>query len=645
MRVEKADRSPLGGRPRGAIQPVDVPAPKTFPDRHQTARTPWAGRTGRDERPVRHLQHPTPVPAPIAPNTSTSIPDPDQEGPTTHNCVSQLTFPTPRSTSNYVRMQSTLPNDLSSLSLCVHVRSTRSSYRMSLVSYAVGGSHNELLLFKRGSSTIEIGINGYFIVTSPLNVWDGAWHVICATWRNSDGAWQLYSDGALWDQGSGLSVGGTVTTGGTWILGQDQDSVGGGFDTSQAFEGDLSQVNLWDRVLSAEEIAAQEPTTCDLQGNVIDWAVTVLDEQGQVTSANFECKLDGGWSDWGAWSGCSVTCGVGTETQDRTCTNPAPANGGEDCEGQAQEARNCDMEPCPVLAGLYLDDAGIGHLTVSWTVGSLPISRYSLRYQPADGSASYQDLSPAPAAGATSATVSGLLPDTSYNITLTSFGEDDQPNGVISGTYGTDSVVVNVECDQDSMAISIPLAALLAVDVANMHLLDDDCGATVDEVNGVVTLETNLQQCDTIQETSGDDKFVFSNEAIANQVTHANGAVRNQPISLPFQCEFLRQYSVSQGGDIMYNIPSPRIQIVDANNTFTMEMRMYTSTDFTASYESSDYPIQVTPSDRLNFGLSVTSPLDNLELFAQDCVSTPTTDPNATPRVNIIDDGCTSTAP
>ncbi|XP_066270068.1 uncharacterized protein [Branchiostoma lanceolatum] len=294
----------------------------------------------------------------------------------------------------------------------------------------------------------------------------------------------------------------------------------------------------------------------------------------------------------------------------------------------------------PGISGLNLDDAGIGHLTVSWTEGSLPISRYSLRYQPADGSGSYQDLSPAPAAGDTSATVSGLLPDTIYTLTLTSFGQGDQSNGVITGTYTTDSVVVNVECDQDSMAISIPLAALLAVDVANMHLLDADCGATVDEVDGVVMLETNLQQCGTIQETLGDDKFVFSNEAIANQVTHANGAVRNQPISLPFQCEFLRQYVVSQGGNIMYNIPSPRIQIVDANNTFTLEMRMFTSTDFSASYESSDYPIQVTASDRLNFGLSVTSPLDNLELFAQDCVSTPTTDPNATPRVNIIDDGC-----
>eukprot|EP00058_Branchiostoma_floridae_P006898 XP_002592386.1 hypothetical protein BRAFLDRAFT_67250 [Branchiostoma floridae] len=57
--------------------------------------------------------------------------------------------------------------------------------------------------------------------------------------------------------------------------------------------------------------------------------------------------------------------------------------------------------------------------------------------QPADDSGSYRDLSPAPGAGVTSATISGLLPDRNYTITLTSFGEDDQPNGGINGTYAT----------------------------------------------------------------------------------------------------------------------------------------------------------------------------------------------------------------
>ncbi|XP_078667407.1 lactadherin-like [Branchiostoma floridae x Branchiostoma belcheri] len=99
------------------------------------------------------------------------------------------------------------------------------------------------------------------------------------------------------------------------------------------------------------------------------------------------------------------------------------------------EILGCSTE---MLWGLTLNDAGMSHLNVSWTVvGNLPISSYTLRYQPADGSGSYQDLSPAPGAGATSAAVLGLVDHTEYTLTLTSFDENNQPNGVINGTFTT----------------------------------------------------------------------------------------------------------------------------------------------------------------------------------------------------------------
>ncbi|XP_035685697.1 SCO-spondin-like [Branchiostoma floridae] len=78
------------------------------------------------------------------------------------------------------------------------------------------------------------------------------------------------------------------------------------------------------------------------------------DEEVQVCDTGVPCPVDGGWSDWGPWSGCSVTCGIGTETRDRSCTNPAPAHGGADCVGPDQEAlvQDCDTGvPCPVDGG------------------------------------------------------------------------------------------------------------------------------------------------------------------------------------------------------------------------------------------------------------------------------------------------------
>ena len=63
------------------------------------------------------------------------------------------------------------------------------------------------------------------------------------------------------------------------------------------------------------------------------------------------CPVDGGWIAFGAWSECSAKCGGGTQTRTRTCTNPAPANGGAECEGSATETRNCNLNPCPVDGG------------------------------------------------------------------------------------------------------------------------------------------------------------------------------------------------------------------------------------------------------------------------------------------------------
>ena len=59
-------------------------------------------------------------------------------------------------------------------------------------------------------------------------------------------------------------------------------------------------------------------------------------------------SLDGGWSDFGEWSECSVpTCRGGTQTRTRTCTNPVPNRGGADCQGQSIETKDCNFLFCP----------------------------------------------------------------------------------------------------------------------------------------------------------------------------------------------------------------------------------------------------------------------------------------------------------
>lgn len=59
--------------------------------------------------------------------------------------------------------------------------------------------------------------------------------------------------------------------------------------------------------------------------------------------------LDGGYTVWVEWSECSATCDGGVQVRTRSCTKPAPKNGGKNCSsaGPAFESRKCNVNSCP----------------------------------------------------------------------------------------------------------------------------------------------------------------------------------------------------------------------------------------------------------------------------------------------------------
>jgi len=65
-------------------------------------------------------------------------------------------------------------------------------------------------------------------------------------------------------------------------------------------------------------------------------------------SANM-VPVDGGWSNYGTWTGCSVKCGgKGTKQRRRSCNKPAPANGGKGCKGNDKQTAVCyATKACP----------------------------------------------------------------------------------------------------------------------------------------------------------------------------------------------------------------------------------------------------------------------------------------------------------
>uniref|UniRef100_A0A673BK72 Pentraxin family member n=1 Tax=Sphaeramia orbicularis TaxID=375764 RepID=A0A673BK72_9TELE len=127
----------------------------------------------------------------------------------------------------------------------------------------------------RGNN-VEVAGQGY-----KLNTWQS----ICTTWDSASGLVQLWLDGKPSSRkfiSSGSNISGPIVI----VLGQDQDSFGGGFDAAQSFVGMMSDVYMWDYVLSPCEIQRYMDERNFPTGNVLNWGALEFVTMGRVLIEN-----------------------------------------------------------------------------------------------------------------------------------------------------------------------------------------------------------------------------------------------------------------------------------------------------------------------------------------------------------------------
>ncbi|XP_016909389.1 netrin receptor UNC5C isoform X8 [Apis cerana] len=82
--------------------------------------------------------------------------------------------------------------------------------------------------------------------------------------------------------------------------------------------------------------------------------------------------VKGGWSAWSAWSECHSRCAKGGQKRTRTCTNPAPMNGGQTCMGPSTQKMDCNIA-CPdgntKMGGAHLTEEANRQMDVALYVG------------------------------------------------------------------------------------------------------------------------------------------------------------------------------------------------------------------------------------------------------------------------------------
>nr|XP_008530684.1 PREDICTED: pentraxin-4 [Equus przewalskii] len=201
-----------------------------------------------------------------------------------------LIFPN-ASTENVVLLSPGFLSGLRALSVCSWVR-TASSHLGTLLSYATEENDNKLVLHGRDSlvpGSIHFVIGDPAFRELPLQpLLDGQWHHVCVIWTSILGKYWLHVDRRLVATGSRFREGYEIPPGGSLVLGQEQDSVGGGFDSSEAFVGSMAGLAIWDRVVVPGEVSDLATGKEHPTGTILTLANATL-LGGFVQRANCTC--------------------------------------------------------------------------------------------------------------------------------------------------------------------------------------------------------------------------------------------------------------------------------------------------------------------------------------------------------------------
>uniref|UniRef100_U3IA68 Pentraxin-related protein PTX3 n=1 Tax=Anas platyrhynchos platyrhynchos TaxID=8840 RepID=U3IA68_ANAPP len=191
-------------------------------------------------------------------------------------CETAILFPM-RSKKIFGSVHPTAEMTLRSFTACIWIKVTEVLDKTIVFSYGTKKNPYEIQLYlSRESAVLAVGSDQHKLVVKNVIV-PGKWIHLCGAWSSDNGTVSLWVNGELAGTAAGVADAHTVPDGGILQIGQEKNGccVGGGFDEALAFSGKLTGFNLWDRVLSTEEIAAQSgEDACSIRGNIIGWGVT-----------------------------------------------------------------------------------------------------------------------------------------------------------------------------------------------------------------------------------------------------------------------------------------------------------------------------------------------------------------------------------
>jgi len=165
---------------------------------------------------------------------------------------SALHFPREKSIGNTVSLDPNFEEAQEAISVCSWLNVTIFS-ELPWFSYATTKDHNSIVLHASKWHALTTTTGREYFRFEDVTLVKGEWYHLCFTWES--GKMDFYINSVKITT-TGIAPEGQIILGGHLVLGQEQDSIGGGYDINSVFGGEMFNMNVFKKKLPLEDVAA-----------------------------------------------------------------------------------------------------------------------------------------------------------------------------------------------------------------------------------------------------------------------------------------------------------------------------------------------------------------------------------------------------
>jgi len=165
----------------------------------------------------------------------------------------KFTFPRQESTADWVKYIRPVPR-MEEFTMCFWI-SPEDIKNPYVVSYARSSDYNHFSVQIVDENTLRVWVDSSYYYDFKGFKFDIGQKVhLCVSLTLYSNVLTVYENGAFKERRDVTHSTSHILGDGTLIFGQDQDNVGGGFHSSEAYKGEISDFIIWPRTLSAMEV-------------------------------------------------------------------------------------------------------------------------------------------------------------------------------------------------------------------------------------------------------------------------------------------------------------------------------------------------------------------------------------------------------